>query len=280
MAFLQTRISAIVVIPAGQSILISAIRGAVATVLIPSGLKGSPITVVVDSQTTIGAFPAGATVTVEATQGMVEYVVGTTPAPSGLNGQAIGDVTPSTGVFTSITSSLLNRINIGGTGTTLTAPALQATSSTNSFTQIANQNKSATTNSSADVICYPDNNTNDTTGFVDIGVTSSAFSDPAYTITNPNDAYIFGSAVSGAGKLGNLILATDSTGSRNDIVFATGGFLAANEKMRLKGAGALRLVPLASAPVTNVEEGDIYYNITMHKLQVRTAAAWETITSV
>jgi hypothetical protein len=62
-------------------------------------------------------------------------------------------------------------------------------------------------------------------------------------------------------------------------VFGTGGFLAAKEKMRLKSSGALRLVPLASAPVTNVEAGDIYYNSTLNKLQVRTAAAWETITS-
>ena len=142
------------------------------------------------------------------------------------------------------------------------------------------QNKTAGASASADVISYPDNNANDLTGFVDIGVCSSLFSDAAYTITGPNDAYLFGSAVSGAGKSGNLVICTDATGSKNAIVFGTGGFLAANEKMRLKAGGALNLTPLAAAPVTDVAEGDIYYNSTLHKLQVRTAAAWETITSV
>jgi hypothetical protein len=294
MPFLQNRINATVAVPAGQSICVGALRGSVATVVIPAGLRGSPITTVIDSQTVIGPFPAGASIIVEATQGDVEYVVGATPvltdtpinpaavAVTGgtINGTTIGATTPSTAVFTSITSSLLNRVTLGGTGTTLTAPVIQATHSNNSFTQIANQNKSATSLSSADMICYPDNNTNDTTGFVDIGVASSVFADPAYTITTPNDAYIFGSAVSGAAKLGNLVIATDSTGTRNDIVFGTGGFLAAKEKMRLKSSGALRLVPLASAPVTNVEAGDLYYNSALGKLQIRTASAWETITSV
>ena len=36
----------------------------------------------------------------------------------------------------------------------------------------------------------------------------------------------------------------------------------------------------ANPVVTGVQEGDVYYNSTLHKLQVRTAAAWETITSV
>jgi hypothetical protein len=170
-------------------------------------------------------------------------------------------------------------IRIAGTPITLTNPNIQAVNSVNNFTQIANQNKTAGSSASADMICYPDNNTNDLTGFVDIGVTSSTFSDVLYSITTPNDAYIFGSAVSGSGKVGNLVLCTDSTGSANAIVFGTGGFLAANEKMRLKAGGALNLKPLAAAPVTDVAEGDIYYNSTLHKLQVRTASAWETITS-
>lgn len=293
MPFLQNRIQSTAVIPAGQSICVGALRGATATVLIPSGLRGSPITTVIDSQTVIGPFPAGTTVIVEATSGETEYVVGASPALTdtlisqaavaitggSINGVAVGATTPGTGAFTSITSTLLNRIALGGTGTTLTAPALQATHSVNSFMQIANQNKAAAANSSADFIAYPDNNTNDTTGFIDIGVTSSVFADPAYTITGQNDAYVFGSAVSGAGKLGNLVLCTDSTGSANAIVFGTGGFATANEKMRLKAGGALNLKPLAAAPVTDVAPGDIYYNSTLNKLQVRTATAWETITS-
>lgn len=175
----------------------------------------------------------------------------------------------------SFTVRLLNTI-----GTVLTNPLATFLNTVNNFTQIAIQNKSAGTSASSDHISYPDNNSTDLNGFVDIGVCSSAFADAAYTITGPNDAYLFGSAVSGAGKNGNLIICTDSTGSLNDIVFGTGGFLAANERVRIKGNGALNLKPLAAAPATNVQEGDLYYNVTLHKLQIRTAATWETITSV
>lgn len=269
MPFLQQSQTADVVIPATQSIRIGALRGAKAQILIPSGLPGGPIGLVTDGQSVYGPYPNGTTVQVQSLVGETEYVVGAIPV-----------LTDTTFNPAAIVATANMRSTIAGVGTALTNPNIQATNSVNGFTQIANQNKTAGASSSADMISYPDNNANDITGFVDIGVCSSAFADAAYTITGPNDAYIFGSAVSGAGKSGNLVVCTDSTGSANDIVFGTGGFLAANEKMRLKGGGALRLVPLAAAPVTNVQEGDIYYNSTLHKLQVRTAAAWETITSV
>lgn len=256
-------------IPAGQSIIVGAYRNAIATLLIPYGQRGGPIAQVQDGAATFGPYPAGTNVTVSATNGELEYVIGATPALTDATFNPSGIV--ATGVM---------RITLAGGGTTLTAPSLQCTNAVNNFTQIANQNKTAGTSSSADMISYPDNNANDTTGFVDMGVCSSVFADAAYSITGPNDAYLFGSAVSGAGKAGNLVLCTDATGTANAIVFGTGGFLAATEKMRLKAGGALNLKPLASAPVTDVAEGDIYYNLTMHKLQVRTAAAWETVTSV
>lgn len=269
MPFLQQSQTASVVIPAGQSICIGALRGAKSQILIPSGLPGGPIGLVSDSQTVYGPYPTGTTVQVQSLAGETEYVVGLTPV-----------LTDTTFNPAAVVATAALRVIVAGAGTVLTNPNIQATNSVNGFTQIANQNKATGASASADMIAYPDNNANDTTGFVDIGVCSSTFADAAYTITGANDAYLFGSAVSGAGKAGNLVLCTDSTGSSNDIVFGTGGFLTANEKMRLKGAGALRLVPLAAAPVTNVQEGDIYYNSTLHKLQVRTASAWETITSV
>lgn len=269
MPFLQQSQTADVVIPAGQSIRIGALRGAKTQILIPFGLSGGPIGQTQDGQTVFGPYPAGATVQVLSQVGETEYVVGVTPL--------LTDVifNPS-----AVAATALVRVTLSGVGTTLTNPSIQCVNSVNGFTQVANQNKSASASASSDMINYPDNNANDTTGFVDIGVCSSVFADASYTITGANDAYLFGSAVSGAGKAGNLVICTDSTGSSNDIVFGTAGFLVANEKMRLKGGGALRLVPLAAAPVTNVQEGDIYYNTTLHKLQVRTAAAWETITSV
>lgn len=191
-----------------------------------------------------------------------------------LNPIVSGVLTPSN--FSQTTISLNNAV-----GTTLTNPIIQGTNSVNNFTQYAIQNKSAGVNSSADVITYPDNNVDDTTGFVDIGVASSVFSQAAYACTGPNDAYLFGSAVSGSGTNGNLVIWTDSTGVRNDIVLGTNGFNStSNERLRVKKAGQVRFIPLAAAPVDSVQEGDVYYNSTLHKLQVRTVAAWETITSV
>lgn len=126
----------------------------------------------------------------------------------------------------------------GGQPSTLTNPTYQATANVDNYTQIAIQNKSATANASADQICYPDNVTSsDLTGFIDVGITSSAFSQSAYAITGQNEGYVFMSAPSGAGKTGDMVIATDSTGSANSIWFGTGGFSAlANRRAGFVGA--------------------------------------------
>lgn len=111
-----------------------------------------------------------------------------------------------------------------GAGTTLSDPLIRGVNSVNGFTQYGIQNLSAGTSSSSDHITYPDNNTNDLTGFADMGMTSSGFADAAYTVTGQNEAYLFGSAPSGASKSGSLVLATDSTGTNNNIDFYVGGF--------------------------------------------------------
>lgn len=175
--------------------------------------------------------------------------------------------------------SFTSQVNIPiiGTPTTLTNPTIQSTNSVDNFTQISIQNKNATVNSSADIIAYPNNNANDTTWFVDIGITSSVFSQAAYAITTPNDAYLFWSAVSGAGKLGNLVIATDSTGSNNSIIFWVNWFTALNkERMRLDGItgalslwfsavanGVLKLFSSANAFITTIQWGTLAANATL-----------------
>lgn len=155
--------------------------------------------------------------------------------------QTLGTMTSVANVLKLVQSSIstgaaLNVLIAGASAMTLTNPSVQSTNTVNNFTQFANQNKSNGVNASADFIAYPDNNANDTTGFVDIGVTSSGFSQAAYAITTANDAYLFWSAVSGAGKLGNLIIATDSTGSSNSIIFWVNGFSSLNkERARIDG---------------------------------------------
>ncbi len=148
-------------------------------------------------------------------------------------------------LYSGTTGKLLKRGTVwasltlaGATWVTLTNPVLQTVNSVNNFSQLAIQNKSTGTSSSADIIAYPDNNANDTTGFVNIGVTSSTYADASYAITTANDAYFFGSCVSWSGKLGNLVIATDSTGSLNNIVFGIGGYTSLNkERMRITNTG-------------------------------------------
>jgi Chaperone of endosialidase len=139
----------------------------------------------------------------------------------------------------------------GSTTSSLTNPALITKGSGSTYTQVALINASST--GSSDFIAYGDNypGPSNDHGWGDIGFTGSAFNDPNYTITKPNDAYVFGSAASNSYG-GNLVLATDSTGSYNDIVFATGGFLTGNEKMRfVHSLGQLYIETSTSATSTS-----------------------------
>lgn len=163
----------------------------------------------------------------------------------------------------------------------LTNPAIQGTNSVDNYTQVSLQNKSATANASADMIAYPDNvAASDLTGFMDMGITSSAFAQAAYAVTGANEGYLFASAPTASGKTGSMVLATDATGTRNDIRFYTNGFNAAgNLRMKIKKEGQVNLAPLAADPATP-EKGDIYFNSVANKLKVYTGAAWETVTSI
>lgn len=130
----------------------------------------------------------------------------------------------------------------GALPATLTNPVFQATTNVNNYTQIAIQNKSAGVNASSDHIAYPDNVTvSDVAGFMDMGITSSGFAQAAYAITGPCESYLFGSAPTGA-TTGNMIIATDSTGSLNSLQFGTNGFAAkANIRMTIFKSGRINI---------------------------------------
>lgn len=110
----------------------------------------------------------------------------------------------------------------------LTDQLIVATSNVDAFTQLAISNRNAGGSASADFIAYADTGDN-TQGFVDMGIASSVFNDPAYGITHAGDSYIFASAPAGTG--GNLVLATEN-GTVGDIVFAAGGFTSGTEQGR------------------------------------------------
>ena len=101
------------------------------------------------------------------------------------------------------------------------------------YTQFALLNSTDT--GSTDFAAYPNNISADQEhGWVDMGIAGSAFNDPLYTITQPNDSYLFGSGVDNTVG-GNLVISTDYSGSYNDIVIGVGSFQANAEVARFHG---------------------------------------------
>ena len=120
MPFLRNGESVTVTVPSGQRIAIGALRGSQASILIPQGLAGGPVAVMDDTTRTFGPW-TGLTVnvTVNSSQGVVEFVIGATPvltddtineaaaALTGgtINGTSVGATTPSTGSFTTLAAT-------------------------------------------------------------------------------------------------------------------------------------------------------------------------------
>lgn len=119
-----------------------------------------------------------------------------------------------------------------------TNPIIAATGNQNLYIQSYIYNSSNGSSASADFVAYTDNST-ESTGWMDVGYNSSTYADPLYGVTGPNEAYFLASAPSGAGKSGNAVYATDSTGTTNSHQWYVGGFnqLKSAWKMQLTSAG-------------------------------------------
>jgi hypothetical protein len=134
--------------------------------------------------------------------------------------------------------TVLNNIYLGSTASAfsttaaLTNPTLVIKKNENAYVQAAINNGSSGVSASADFIAYA-NNGDDNSGWIDMGITSSGFNDPSFTITGANDGYIFMSAPNGTSGKGNLVIATDETGTENKIIFAAGGLSSNNEQMSI-----------------------------------------------
>jgi cytoskeletal protein CcmA (bactofilin family) len=153
--------------------------------------------------------------------------------------QAVIIDTPTTTTFTydspgadvATTSALGSGLNVSA-ATGFTNPMSVFTIEADDYAQLIVHNTSGSTDSSSDFIAYPDNGT-DFSGYIDMGITSSTFADPEFTITGPNDGYIFMTAPIGSPGAGNLVLATGDSGSENKIIFAAGGLASDNEQMSI-----------------------------------------------
>lgn len=90
----------------------------------------------------------------------------------------------------------VGKLYVGGDAQTfevnagLQNPAVIVSIDSDDYAQISFQNSGNGVFSSTDFIAYAENGT-DNAGYIDMGITSSTFDDPDFTITGPNDGYIF-----------------------------------------------------------------------------------------
>lgn len=160
---------------------------------------------------------------------VTQYVIGnTTTSTSNSTGALVikGGMGVQGNVFSS-NISVLNDI-VAGTqdGNPLggaTNPIISSIGNSNNYIQTYIINYANGTQSSSDFVSYPNNGT-DSSGWVDMGITSQAFSQGAFSVTTGNEGYLFMSAPAGSGTSGNLVIATDATGTYNSMEFYVGGF--------------------------------------------------------
>lgn len=93
----------------------------------------------------------------------------------------------------------------------------------NNFVQIAFTNINGGNNASADIAVY-DTNGLSSNNFINLGITGTAYSNAAWTVTSASDGYLY---------TGNTNLGIGTAGSGANIIFFAGGQLAANERMRI-----------------------------------------------
>ena len=152
--------------------------------------------------------------------------------------------------YTSKTSTQFTGITRGTSGTTaitqpsgrviyqpnsgLTNASTVLTGNADDFVQVAVKNFNSGASASTDIIAYASNGDNDS-GWIDMGITSETFAAEAFGITGADDGYVFMSAPAGTTGDGALVIATSEYGVTNDIVFATNGFVAGNERVRIVG---------------------------------------------
>lgn len=139
----------------------------------------------------------------------------------------VGGTFSNTGVFYG---------NAGGIGalyagtsvfTALPTTVLQMTGNVNTYAQVNFQNYNSGNFASTDFVATADNGT-DADGYINMGINSSTFNDPAYPSFGPNDGYLIHHGT--GGNLGNLRIVNHNGGINTGIAFQVGDFSKANVK--------------------------------------------------
>ena len=167
-----------------------------------------------------------------------------------------------------------------GNGTLIggaTNPIIAAAGSAAGYVQMYIHNDNSGTSSSADIAAYPDNGT-DASGYIDMGITSSTYSDATYPIYGANEGYLIMSAPSGSSTTGNLVYATDSTGTQNYHQWYVGNFGTAKSawKMQLKSTALDLSIPLNSTVATGTAPFTVASTTQVANLNAATAGTATT----
>ena len=113
-------------------------------------------------------------------------------------------------------------------GTTSSYNVISGKGTLNNYLQLNIQNRSAGNTASSDIVATADNGT-ESVNYIDMGINSSGFSNAASPILNgANNAYLYAT--------GNDFIIGNATANKN-LIFFTGGYAAANERIRVTGAG-------------------------------------------
>ncbi len=142
-------------------------------------------------------------------------------------------------------------------GITASINAISAKGTIDSYFQLNIQNKSATAGASSDIVATS-NNGDESYGYVDLGINSSAYNNAAYNIGGFNDSYLY-SVASAGGVGGNFSIGTASASTV--IKFHTGGTTTANERMRIDAVGNVGISTNAPKSTLDVN-GSVAHAIT------------------
>jgi hypothetical protein len=157
------------------------------------------------------------------------------------------------GIFYGMPVTGMNALYAGQSSfTPLANTVVQVSGNINNFAQINNQNSNSGAQASTDYVATANNgNQNDT--YIDMGINSSGYNQPAYGLQSANDGYLYvaGNTTTGGG---NLVL---STTTLNDIIFSLGGIATENEFVRMR-ANTNSFVISSTTNASNTTSGSFY----------------------
>jgi hypothetical protein len=129
--------------------------------------------------------------------------------------------------------------------------AIGSVADSNSASEVLAVNKNSGTLAYSEFIAINDAGDQDS-GWISIGVNSSNYDDPEYTLTGPDDGYLLFEPPQGTAANGDLIIGTGSYGLNNKIILAAGGFTPSDAQLIVAPADLKRANLVSYSVSSNV----------------------------